>query len=179
MINRRRSGVRGTPAKVNANAGLAVSEGVNSASVSDGSHESVGFRPLPQTPPNGRLRAWCRRFSSTNATVAPCLQRRGAHDRRRRPLFRRFRRPNSPRPWRPGRPSSCHAIIHFPARDPWRENHSPLPSDWLFLDRWENGRWPPSTIKQITGCAYGFRYADPPFFRLIAAPARPFKSHQE
>ena len=40
MINRRRSGVRGTPAKVNANAGLAVSEGVNSASVSDGSHES-------------------------------------------------------------------------------------------------------------------------------------------
>ena len=128
---------------------------------------------------NGRLRAWCRRFSSTNATVAPCLQRRGAHDRRRRPLFRRFRRPNSPRPWRPGRPSSCHAIIHFPARDPWRENHSPLPSDWLFLDRWENGRWPPSTIKQITGCAYGFRYADPPFFRLIAAPARPFKSHQE
>lgn len=41
MINRRRSGVRGTPAKVNANAGLAASEGVNSGSISDGSHESV------------------------------------------------------------------------------------------------------------------------------------------
>lgn len=41
MINRRRSGVRGTPAKVNANAGLAASDKVNSASVSDGSHESV------------------------------------------------------------------------------------------------------------------------------------------
>ncbi|MBN3557471.1 hypothetical protein, partial [Sphingomonas yabuuchiae] len=39
MINRRRSGVRGTPAKVNANAGLAASDKVNSASVSDGSHE--------------------------------------------------------------------------------------------------------------------------------------------
>ena len=51
MINRRRSGARGTPAKVNATAGLEASEGVNSASVSDGSHESVGFRPLPQTPP--------------------------------------------------------------------------------------------------------------------------------
>ncbi|MCB8828067.1 hypothetical protein LJD47_23975, partial [Escherichia coli] len=45
MINRRRSGVRGTPAKVNANAGLAASEGVNSGSISDGSHESVRFRP--------------------------------------------------------------------------------------------------------------------------------------
>ncbi|WP_206434977.1 hypothetical protein, partial [Sphingomonas sp. S-NIH.Pt1_0416] len=53
VINRRRSGVRGTPAKVNANAGLAASEGVNSGSISDGSHESVGFRPLPQTPPGG------------------------------------------------------------------------------------------------------------------------------
>ena len=41
MINRRRSGARGTPAKVNATAGLEASEGVNSASVSDGSHESV------------------------------------------------------------------------------------------------------------------------------------------
>ena len=41
MINRRRSGVRGTPAKVNANAGLAASEEVNSVSISDGSHESV------------------------------------------------------------------------------------------------------------------------------------------
>ena len=41
MINRRRSGVRGTPAKVNANAGLAASDKVNSASVSDGSHEGV------------------------------------------------------------------------------------------------------------------------------------------
>ncbi|WP_206434978.1 hypothetical protein, partial [Sphingomonas sp. S-NIH.Pt1_0416] len=52
VINRRRSGVRGTPAKVNANAGLAASEGVNSGSISDGSHESVGFRPLPQTTPD-------------------------------------------------------------------------------------------------------------------------------
>ena len=49
----------------------------------------------------------------------------------------------------------------------------------LFLYRWENGRSPPSTIKQITGFAYGFRCADPPFFRLIAAPALPFNSHQE
>jgi hypothetical protein len=43
----------------------------------------------------------------------------------------------------------------------------------------KDGRWPPSTIKRITGCAYGFRDADPPFFRLIAAPARPSNSHQE
>ena len=46
MINRRRSGVRGTPAKVNANAGLAASEGVNSGSISDGSHESVYLCPF-------------------------------------------------------------------------------------------------------------------------------------
>ena len=46
MINRRRSGARGTPAKVNATAGLAASEGVNSASVSDGSHESVYLCPF-------------------------------------------------------------------------------------------------------------------------------------
>ena len=46
MINRRRSGVRGTPAKVNANAGLAASDKVNSASVSDGSHESVYLGPF-------------------------------------------------------------------------------------------------------------------------------------
>ena len=46
MINRRRSGVRGTPAKVNANAGLAASDKVNSASVSDGSHESVYLCPF-------------------------------------------------------------------------------------------------------------------------------------
>ncbi|WP_375188832.1 hypothetical protein [Sphingobium yanoikuyae] len=45
MINRRRSGARGTPAKVNATAGLEASEGVNSASVSDGSHESVHLCP--------------------------------------------------------------------------------------------------------------------------------------
>ena len=54
MINRRRSGARGTPAKVNATAGLAASEGVNSASVSDGSHESVYLCPFyvltPGTP---------------------------------------------------------------------------------------------------------------------------------
>lgn len=49
----------------------------------------------------------------------------------------------------------------------------------LFLCRWENGRSPPSTIKRITGFAYGFRCADPPFFLLIAAPALPFNSHQE
>ncbi|WP_426261634.1 hypothetical protein, partial [Sphingomonas sp. DC1100-1] len=42
----RRSGVRGTPAKVNANAGLAASDKVNSASVSDGSHESVYLGPF-------------------------------------------------------------------------------------------------------------------------------------
>jgi hypothetical protein len=43
------------------------------------------------------------------------------------------------------------------------------------------GKWAlaPFTIKQITGCAYGFRYADPPFFGLIAASALPFNSHQE
>jgi hypothetical protein len=46
MINRRRSGARGTPAKVNATAGLEASEGVNSASVSDGSHESVYLGPF-------------------------------------------------------------------------------------------------------------------------------------
>jgi len=46
MINRRRSGVRGTPAKVNANAGLAASEGVNLVSISDGSHESVYLCPF-------------------------------------------------------------------------------------------------------------------------------------
>lgn len=46
MINRRRSGARGTPAKVNATAGLEASEGVNSASVSDGSHESVYLCPF-------------------------------------------------------------------------------------------------------------------------------------
>ena len=50
MINRRRSGVRGTPAKVNANAGLAASEGVNSGSISDGSHESVYLGPFYVTP---------------------------------------------------------------------------------------------------------------------------------
>ncbi|WP_433527793.1 hypothetical protein [Sphingomonas paucimobilis] len=48
MINRRRSGARGTPAKVNATAGLEASEGVNSASVSDGSHESVHFCRIDQ-----------------------------------------------------------------------------------------------------------------------------------
>ncbi|MGL4314460.1 MAG: hypothetical protein ACRCSO_10780, partial [Sphingomonas sp.] len=46
MINRRRSGARGTPAKVNATAGLEASEGVNSASVSDGSHETVNGGPF-------------------------------------------------------------------------------------------------------------------------------------
>lgn len=51
MINRRRSGARGTPAKVNATAGLEASEGVNSASVSDGSHESVYLCPFYVTPP--------------------------------------------------------------------------------------------------------------------------------
>jgi len=51
MINRRRSGARGTPAKVNATAGLEASEGVNSASVSDGSHESVYLGPFYVTPP--------------------------------------------------------------------------------------------------------------------------------
>ncbi|WP_218964302.1 hypothetical protein, partial [Sphingobium sp. IP1] len=52
VINRRRSGARGTPAKVNATAGLAASEGVNSASVSDGSHESVYRCPFYVTPPS-------------------------------------------------------------------------------------------------------------------------------
>ena len=51
MINRRRSGARGTPAKVNATAGLEASEGVNSASVSDGSHESVYLGPFYVPPP--------------------------------------------------------------------------------------------------------------------------------
>ena len=51
MINRRRSGARGTPAKVNATAGLEASEGVNSASVSDGSHESVYLCPFYVTSP--------------------------------------------------------------------------------------------------------------------------------
>jgi len=53
MINRRRSGARGTPAKVNATAGLEASEGVNSASVSDGSHESVYLGPLYVSTPMG------------------------------------------------------------------------------------------------------------------------------
>jgi hypothetical protein len=53
MINRRRSGVRGTPAKVNATAGLATSEGVNSVSVSDGSHESVYLCLFYVTSPTG------------------------------------------------------------------------------------------------------------------------------
>ena len=52
MINRRRSGARGTPAKVNATAGLEASEGVNSASVSDGSHESVYLCPFYVLTPN-------------------------------------------------------------------------------------------------------------------------------
>ncbi len=51
MINRRRSGARGTPAKVIATAGLATGERVNSASVSDGSHESVRFRTSSHRPP--------------------------------------------------------------------------------------------------------------------------------
>jgi len=51
MINRRRSGARGTPAKVNVTAGLAAGEGVNSTSVSDGSHERVSFRPQPELTP--------------------------------------------------------------------------------------------------------------------------------
>jgi hypothetical protein len=55
MINRRRSGVRGTPAKVNANAGLAASDKVNSASVSDGSHESVYLCPFYVTPPDSDM----------------------------------------------------------------------------------------------------------------------------
>ena len=55
MINRRRSGVRGTPAKVNANAGLAASDKVNSASVSDGSHESVYLCPFYVLTPTWRL----------------------------------------------------------------------------------------------------------------------------
>jgi hypothetical protein len=50
MINRRRSGAPRHTRQVNATAGLEASEGVNSASVSDGSHESVGS-PLPQTTP--------------------------------------------------------------------------------------------------------------------------------
>jgi hypothetical protein len=49
MINRRRSGARGTPAKVNATAGLEAEEGVNSASVSDGSHETR-IRPSRKRP---------------------------------------------------------------------------------------------------------------------------------
>ena len=53
MINRRRSGARGTPAKVNATAGLEASEGVNSASVSDGSHESVYLGPFYVLTPIG------------------------------------------------------------------------------------------------------------------------------
>jgi len=61
MINRRRSGARGTPAKVNATAGLEASEGVNSASVSDGSHESVYLCPFyvltPERSPQGILEA--------------------------------------------------------------------------------------------------------------------------
>ncbi len=66
MINRRRSGVRGTPAKVNANAGLAASDKVNSASVSDGSHESVYLGPFCVPTPGRRKpgRPWrrgCRR----------------------------------------------------------------------------------------------------------------------
>ena len=55
MINRRRSGVRGTPAKVNANAGLAASDKVNSASVSDGSHESVYLCPFYVVTPGREL----------------------------------------------------------------------------------------------------------------------------
>ena len=55
MINRRRSGARDTPAKVNATAGLEASEGVNSASVSDGSHESVYLCPFYVTPPTWRF----------------------------------------------------------------------------------------------------------------------------
>jgi len=51
MINRRRSGARGTPAKVNATAGLVASEGVNSASVSDGSHERVYLCSFYMMPP--------------------------------------------------------------------------------------------------------------------------------
>jgi hypothetical protein len=65
MINRRRSGARGTPAKVNATAGLEASEGVNSASVSDGSHESVGSRPPRKRPHDRRFggkAAWTKMY---------------------------------------------------------------------------------------------------------------------
>ncbi|MFB9773913.1 hypothetical protein ACFFNU_16030, partial [Sphingomonas yabuuchiae] len=64
-----RSGVRGTPAKVNANAGLAASDKVNSASVSDGSHESVYSGPLYVTPP-----PWIARMAkgSASATTTIC-----------------------------------------------------------------------------------------------------------
>jgi len=54
MIYRRRSGARGTPAKVNASAGLATGEGVNSASVPDGSHESVYLGPFYVLTPGCR-----------------------------------------------------------------------------------------------------------------------------
>ena len=66
MINRRRSGARGTPAKVNATAGLEASEGVNSASVSDGSHESVYLGPFYVLTP------FCRSFR-TYAAHLPAL----------------------------------------------------------------------------------------------------------
>lgn len=71
MINRRRSGARGTPAKVNATAGLEASEGVNSASVSDGSHESVQIRHFRVVTPRkgGETRLVAKRSRAAAETV--------------------------------------------------------------------------------------------------------------
>ena len=136
-----------------------------------------GSKRLPLRS-NGELRAWCSRFSSFIAAVAPVASV-GLRDRQRRPLI-----PAAFNPYFPAAVASWSTIImrrrdHNPAGEIPARVVRPGPFTRLFLNRWENGRWSPSTIKQITGCAYGFRYADPPFFCLIAATALPFNSHQE
>lgn len=138
---------------------------------------SEGSKRLPSRS-KCRLRAWCSRFSTFNATVAP-VSVPGCAIGSRRLLHRASASSLLPRD-RGELTNHHHAAPRFrfrPARslrEYWYQS-----SRRLFLNRWEYGRWPPSTIKQITGCAYGFRYADPPFFCLIAASARPFTSHQE
>lgn len=124
----------------------------------------------------GRASAWSNRFSSLNAVVAPGLQVRRA-------ILIDILSISVP----PSLPRDGAELVdhhHIAQRsmsrlamsragftfEPFR---SALPKSM------ENGSWLPSTIKRITGCAYGFRRADPPFFRLIAATALPFNSHQE
>ena len=94
-------------------------------------------------------------------------------------FFLRDRSLVSPRPNGPALVADLHRDLCACRHHANRERQSRAPRHHHFLKRWEHGRSPPSTIKRITGYAYGFRCSDPPFILLIAAPARPFNSHQE